>query len=294
DAGSRASASRCGDSRRGQRSWSPERAVCARGRRFARSAMRRRSRREFAPASRQPVDALQRYRLGSAASGVHGISDGAAGARRSIRFFQPRAEGRSRVHVPRHGREDAVPRRERSGSRAPGDRPLGEEATRAALLRQPAQLLVIPHVEKVDLIGAQEEKVYVEFSDKKLAQLGLTAGQIAAALQSQNAVVPTGTVTLPSLDVPLRVTGRLDGLGAISGLALRLNGSDFRVRDLAQVRRGLVDPPDFKMRFNGKEVIGVGITMDKAGDVLQTGKEIERLVSRLRAELPQGIEIEQV
>jgi multidrug efflux pump len=156
------------------------------------------------------------------------------------------------------------------------------------------QLLVIPHVEKVDLIGAQEEKVYVEFSDKKLAQLGLTAGQIAAALQSQNAVVPTGTVTLPSHDVPLRVTGRLDGLGAISGLALRLNGSDFRVRDLAQVRRGLVDPPDFKMRFNGKEVIGVGITMDKAGDVLQTGKEIERLVSRLRAELPQGIEIEQV
>src|SRR5207245_6388011 len=97
--------------------------------------------------------------------------------------------------------------------------------------------LLIPHVVKCYVIGSQEERIYVEFSDKNLAQLGLTAGQVAAALQSQNAVVPAGTVDLPSHHVPLRVSGRLDGPSAVSGLALGVNGCDFRVRDVAQVRR---------------------------------------------------------
>jgi multidrug efflux pump len=156
------------------------------------------------------------------------------------------------------------------------------------------QLLRIPHVEKVDLIGPQDEKVYVEFSDRRLVQLGLTPAQVASALQSQNALVPAGIVDLPSYDVPLRVTGRLDALKAVSGLALRVNGADFRMRDIAAVRRGLVDPPEFKMHFNGHEVIGLGITINKSGDVIQTGEQIEQTVARIRAELPQGIEIDQV
>jgi multidrug efflux pump len=161
------------------------------------------------------------------------------------------------------------------------------EAARQRLLR-------IPHVEKVDVIGAQDEKIYVEFSDKKLAQLDLAATQVAAALHSQNLVAPAGTVTTSSLDVPVRVSGRLDAVSALGTLPLRLNGANFSVRDVADVRRGLADPPEFKMRFNGREVIGLGITMNKFGDVLQVGKEIERAAQHLRGELPQGIEVEQV
>src|SRR5262245_8654379 len=153
------------------------------------------------------------------------------------------------------------------------------EAARQRLLR-------VPHVEKIDLIGAQEEKIYVEFSDRKLAQLSLSPAQVAAALHSQNAVLPAGTATSSVRSMPLRVSGRLDGVDAIADLPLRSSGTDFRVRDVADVRRGLTDPPEFKMRFNGREVIGLGITMNKAGDVLQVGKDIDEMVAHVRADLP--------
>ena len=156
------------------------------------------------------------------------------------------------------------------------------------------RLLRVPHVEKVDLIGAQDEKIYVEFSDRKLAQLALSPAQVAAALRSQNAVNPAGVVTSPARNLPLRVSGRLESVDSIARLPMRLNDADFRVGDIADVRRGLVEPPEFKMRFNGREVIGLGITINKAGDVLQVGKDIEQTVARIRAELPHGIEVEQV
>src|SRR5262249_17856704 len=153
------------------------------------------------------------------------------------------------------------------------------EAARQRLLR-------VAHVEKVDLIGAQDEKIYVEFSDRKLAQLALSPAQVAAALHSQNGGFPAGTVTSPALSLPLRVSGRVDSVDAIANLPLRINGVDFRVSDIARVRRGPTDPPEFKMRFNGREVIGLGVTMNKAGDVLQVGKDIEETVARIRAALP--------
>src|SRR5262249_55611749 len=136
------------------------------------------------------------------------------------------------------------------------------EAARQRLLR-------VPHVEKVDLIGAQDEKIYVEFSDRKLAQLALSPTQVAAALRSQTAVNPAGVVTSPDRNMPLRVSGHLESIDSITRLPLRLNDADFRVGDIADVRRGVVEPPEFKMRFNGREVIGLGITMNKTGDVLQ-------------------------
>jgi multidrug efflux pump len=161
------------------------------------------------------------------------------------------------------------------------------EAARQRLLR-------IPHVEKVDAIGAQDEKIYIEFSDKKLARLGLAAPQVANALRSQNAVVPAGVVTASAHDVAVRVSGHVDAVDALRAVPLRLNDANFSVRDVADVRRGLTDPPDFKMRFNGRDVIGLGITMNKSGDVLQVGTEIENVVARIRSELPEGIEIQQV
>ena len=156
------------------------------------------------------------------------------------------------------------------------------------------QLLRVPHVEKVDLIGAQDEKIYVEFSDKKLAQLGLDAQQVAAALRAQNAVAASGTVYTPLRHVPLRLSGRFDSTESIRDLPLRIGGTTFKVSDIAEIRRGFIDPPDLKMRFNGHEVIGLGITMNKRGDVLELGKRLEAGIARIRAELPIGIEVEQV
>jgi multidrug efflux pump len=156
------------------------------------------------------------------------------------------------------------------------------------------QLLRVAHVEKVDLIGTQDEKIYVEFSDKKLAQLGLDAQQVAAALRGQNAVTASGTLYTPLRHVPLRLSGRFASLESIRDLPLRVSGATFKVSDIAEVRRGYVDPPDFKMHFNGREVIGLGITMSKAGDVLQIGKQLDAAIARIREELPVGIEVEQV
>ena len=156
------------------------------------------------------------------------------------------------------------------------------------------QLLRVPNVEKCDLIGTQDEKIYVEFSDKRLAQLGLDSVQVGAALQAQNSVVPAGTVITPSRNVPLRVSGKFNSIAEIEALPLYINGNTFRVGDVANVTRTYQDPPEFKMRFNGKEVIGLGIKMNKKGDVLELGKNLESAMARVQAELPVGIDVAQV
>ncbi|MGH8623129.1 MAG: efflux RND transporter permease subunit, partial [Burkholderiales bacterium] len=156
------------------------------------------------------------------------------------------------------------------------------------------QLLRIENVEKVDLIGVQEERIYVEFSDKKLAELGLLPQAVAQALQAQNAMTSAGVITAPLRNIPIRITGKFDSIESVKNLALRIAGRTFRVGDIAAVWRGYVDPPEFKMRFNGKEVIGLGVTMNKRGDVLKLGQALEAAMHRIERELPLGIEIEQV
>lgn len=156
------------------------------------------------------------------------------------------------------------------------------------------QLLRIENVEKVDSIGVQEERIYVEFSDKKLAELGLHPSQVAQALQAQNAMTSAGVITAPLRNLPIRITGKFDSMESVKNLALRIAGRTFRVGDIAAVWRGYVDPPDFKMRFKGQEVIGLGVTMNKRGDVLELGQALEAAMHRIERELPLGIEVEQV
>jgi len=156
------------------------------------------------------------------------------------------------------------------------------------------QLLRVPNVEKGDLIGDQSEKIYVEFSDKKLAQLGLDSAQVGAALQAQNSIAPAGTIVAPSRNVPLRVSGKFSSPAEIEALALYINGKTFRLGDIASVSRGYQDPAEFKMRFNGKEAIGLGIKMNKKGDVLELGKNVEAAMARIQAELPVGVDVAQV
>jgi multidrug efflux pump len=159
----------------------------------------------------------------------------------------------------------------------------------ADLLR--AELLRVSGVEKVDLLGVQDEKVYVEFSHAKLAALGLDPQQLFAALAQQNRIAPAGRVLTGSANLQVRVTGGFESVADIESVALRANGHSFRLGDVASVRRGYADPPGVKMRHQGREAIGVAVTMRDGGDVVSLGRGIDAATAALAARLPVGIEI---
>jgi multidrug efflux pump len=157
-----------------------------------------------------------------------------------------------------------------------------------------AELLRVPGVAKVDFLGEQEEKVYIELSDAKLATLGVDIATIIQALGAQNAVTAAGVFDTPTDRIFVRTSGAFESVEAISDLSIRANGRVFRLGDIARVFRGYVDPPQQKMRFMGKEVLGLGVTMARGGDVIELGRALEAGVQRIGRTLPVGIDIEPV
>jgi multidrug efflux pump len=162
----------------------------------------------------------------------------------------------------------------------------------AELLR--ADLLRVPGVAKVDLLGIQEEKVYVEYSHHKLATLGLAPQQLFAALAQQNRIAPAGRVDTGSANLQVRVTGGFESLEDIASVALRADGRSFRLGDVATVRRAYADPPGAQMRHQGREAIGVAVTMSDGGDVVSLGRGLDAATAALAARLPVGVEIHTV
>jgi multidrug efflux pump len=162
----------------------------------------------------------------------------------------------------------------------------------ADLLR--TELLRVPGVEKVDLLGVQDEKIYVEYSHQKLATLGLDPQQLFAALAQQNRIAPAGRVDNGSNNLQVRVTGGFESLADIESVALRANGRSFRLGDVASVRRAYADPPSAQMRHQGHEAIGVAVTMREGGDVVSLGRGLDAATAALAARLPVGIEIHTV
>ncbi|GGZ00501.1 efflux RND transporter permease subunit [Pseudoduganella plicata] len=156
------------------------------------------------------------------------------------------------------------------------------------------QLLAVPRVAKVELFGVQEEKIYIEFSHQKFAQLGIGFDQIVNQIATQNTIESTGTLVTPTDNLQVRVTGALVTTKDLENLELRANGTTFRLGDFAKVRRDYEDPPAQKMRFNGKEVIGLGVSMEKGGNIIALGEAMEQTVSELKGKLPVGIELERV
>jgi multidrug efflux pump len=156
------------------------------------------------------------------------------------------------------------------------------------------QILRVKDVEKADLIGMQDEKIYVEFSDKKLAELGLDMASVTQILQTQNSMVPAGTVITPQQNLSIRLTGSFDSVTSVANLSIRIKGRTFKVSDFAKVTRGYIDPAEFKMRFNGKDAIGLGVTMNKKGDVLALGKLLESTMASIEENLPLGVDVEKV
>ncbi len=156
------------------------------------------------------------------------------------------------------------------------------------------RLLKVKNVTKVNLYGTQDEKIYVEFSNAKLATLGVTTDQIFQSLARQNAVVPAGTVESSAQRVPLRVTGALDGVKAVSETPVEANGRVFRLGDIAQVTHGFVDPPDFQVRQEGKSAIGIGVVMAKGANILELGPAVAAATADFMAAVPQGFELQQI
>jgi multidrug efflux pump len=156
------------------------------------------------------------------------------------------------------------------------------------------EFLRVPDVNKVDFIGEQDERIYVETSSAKLASLGIDPQVVLQTLQATNAMLPAGTVETKSERVALRVTGEFNSVEAIRNIGLHANGRTFRLGDVANVYRGYIDPPSMKLRYNGHEAIGLAVSMRKGGDVIQLGKELDRAVARIRKELPVGIELHAV
>jgi multidrug efflux pump len=156
------------------------------------------------------------------------------------------------------------------------------------------QLLTVPLVAKVEQFGVQEEKLNILFSQHKFAQLGVPLETIVNQIATQNGIEASGVLVTPGENLQVRVTGGLKSTQELENLSLRAGGTTFRLGDFAKVERAYQDPPHDKMRFNGKEVIGLGVSMEKGGNIIRLGEGLEQTVARIRAQLPVGIELERV
>jgi multidrug efflux pump len=156
------------------------------------------------------------------------------------------------------------------------------------------ELLGVPNVNKVDFIADQEQRIYVEISNAQLAKLGLTPQQIADAVNAQNAVAGAGVFTTAADRVYVRPSGQFADEDKLGDTLIRVNGRVIRLGDIAAIKRGYTDPPSQYMRYGGKAVLGVGITMRPGGDVIALGKALDAQTARLRASLPAGLKLTQV
>jgi multidrug efflux pump len=155
------------------------------------------------------------------------------------------------------------------------------------------RLLKVKDVNKVAIFGAQDEKVFVEISQRRLAPLGLDFNQVLAQLGQQNAIESGGTITAPTDSIQVRVAGQFNSLDDLRRFPIRAGGSAFKLGDIAEIRRATIDPPQVKVRDHGKEVIALGISMARGGDIIELGKALEKTSAAIRAELPAGLELHQ-
>lgn len=152
------------------------------------------------------------------------------------------------------------------------------------------KLLGVPDVSKIELLGVQDEQVYIEFSMEELANLGIDRGQLLAALQAQNAIRPAGQIETDDESIALRVSGSFESEQDIADVNFAVGGRMLRLADIATIRRGFSDPPQPLFRVNGEPAIGLAIAMRDGGDILSLGKNITTVMNDAKSELPLGIE----
>jgi multidrug efflux pump len=156
------------------------------------------------------------------------------------------------------------------------------------------ELLRVPDVAKVELIGLQDEKIYVELSNAKIATLGVNFDEVVAALEAQNAVVPAGSFETGSDRIYMRASGAFDSLESIRAMSIRAGDRLFKLEDVATVTRGFVDPAAPRMRFQGIESVGIAVSMVHGGDIIRLGERLETETARIEQSLPVGLELKQV
>ena len=157
------------------------------------------------------------------------------------------------------------------------------------------RLLRVADVSKVELFGAQDEKIYIEISQKRLAQIGLDFNQVLNQLGQQNAVEPAGAIQTPLDVLQVRVAGQFQAVEELRAMPIRGNsGSQFRLGDIADIKRAYIDPPAVKVHHQGKEVIALGVSMTKGGDIVALGKALEIVSTDIKRSLPAGISLLQV
>ena len=156
------------------------------------------------------------------------------------------------------------------------------------------ELQRVEDVAKVELIGLQDERIWIELDNAKLATLGVPLEQVQAALEAQNAVAPAGFFETATDRVYLRVSGAFDSVDSIRGFPIRVGERSFTIGDVATVRRGFSDPPAPKMRFMGEESIGLAVSMKDGGDIIRLGERLETEFARLQHTLPVGMTLKKV
>jgi multidrug efflux pump subunit AcrB len=148
-------------------------------------------------------------------------------------------------------------------------------------------------VAKVDVLGKQAERVYVELSTRRLAALGIPPTAVFDALARQNLVAPAGSADTTHDRVQVRVDSGLRSAADVSNVTLEVGGQLLRLADIATVRTGYEDPPSLTIRHNGVPVLAIGVTMQANGNVLDFGRALEQRMAQVRQELPVGVEIQQ-
>jgi multidrug efflux pump len=154
-------------------------------------------------------------------------------------------------------------------------------------------LLGVPNVKKVNLLGVQTEKIYIEIENSKLAQLGIDPNLITATLQAQNAMSASGMLETATDNVYLRITGMFGNMEDIRNTPVQANGRTFRLGDIAKITRSYTEPSDPKFYYNGEPGIGISLAMEPGGNVLVLGENIEKAIKEVKRELPAGLEIHQ-
>jgi multidrug efflux pump subunit AcrB len=153
-----------------------------------------------------------------------------------------------------------------------------------------SQLLQVPEVSKIETVGEQEERIYLEFSVEQLSELSIDPSTLIKALQAQNAVTPPGVIETKDDKLLIRTTGAFESEKNIREVNFAVNGRMVRLTDIATVRRGYADPPQPLFRVNGRAAIGLSIAMRAGGNILTLGNNVQGAMSRITADLPTGIE----
>ncbi|GFM50877.1 ACR family transporter [Pseudomonas cichorii] len=157
-----------------------------------------------------------------------------------------------------------------------------------------ADIREVPGLGKVEMIGQQDEVIYLNFSTRKLAALGLDQRQVVQSLQSQNAVTPAGVIEAGPERISVRTSGQFASEKDLAAVNLRLNDRFYRLSDIADITRGYTDPPKPLFRYNGKPAIGLSIAMQKGGNIQEFGKALHERMDISTAELPVGVGVHKV